>query len=74
MYQLIKCAPEEGITIQESLSLPTLQKLMNKEYEEVMVKKCAKMSELFDYSASIYAEAESYHWKINEVFIEASHD
>lgn len=41
---------------------------MNKEYEEVMAKKCVKMSELFDFSASIYAGAERYYWKINEVF------
>ena len=68
MYQLIKCTPGEGISIQENLSLSVLQEIMKKEYEEVMAKKCVKMSELFDLSASIYAGSESYHWKINEVF------
>lgn len=68
MYQLIKCTAGEGITIRENLTLSALQKLMNKEYEEVIAKKCVIMSELFDLSASIYAGPEKYHWKINEVF------
>lgn len=68
MYQLIKCKSGEGISIQENLSLSVLQEIMKKEYEEITAKKCVKMSELFNLSASIYAGSESYHWKINEVF------
>lgn len=68
MYQLIKATSGEGITIQENLSLSELKKLMNKEYEEIMTKKSVIIAELFDLSASIYTGAESYHWKINEVF------